>query len=111
MNEKIQFVVVIDRMSVDSRMSSNRGDYTYGRTIAVQNGVPVAVRYFSSADFEYCPHVGAFESCNESCWDGRVFATLEDADGWQNGTPLEPELLGVAEFQLAEGYFAKIKQK
>ena len=105
-----KFVVVIDRESTDSRRSHNGGDYTEGRTIAIDpDGQPVAVRFWSSSDFEYCPHEGVYKECDDSC-EMLPPASLADAKGWEQGQPLDPELVGMARRRLASGQFARIAQ-
>jgi len=100
------FVIIIDRESTDPRKASNGGDYDEGRTIAIEDGRPVAVRFWSSADLAYCPHVGKYAECDEDC-EG-VLASAKDAEGWEQGQPLATELLGVARRRLASGQFARI---
>ena len=87
-----QFYRIIDRESTNPAMSSNGGDYDFGRTVAVQDGQPVAVRYWTSADFPYCPHSGRFDECEEryGCGDAAPM-DARDVEGWQQGELLEGE--------------------
>ena len=82
----VQFYCVVDRESTNPQMSNNGGDYDFGRTIAVRDGVPVAVRYWTSADFEYCPHSGVFNRCEErnGCGDPAPMQPA-DIEGWEAG--------------------------
>ena len=109
MSEKcvyVRFVVVVDRESVDSRMGHQGGDYAAGRTIAIQDGQPVAVRFWSSADYAYCPHEGRYGECSEDC-EG-VVARPEDFAGLESGEPLDPELVTLAKARLETGQFARM---
>lgn len=75
----IEFYRIVDRKSENSALSNNGGDYDFGRTVAVQDGAPVAVRYWTSADFDYCPICGVFDShSSEEC------PYLGNGQGWFN---------------------------
>lgn len=86
----VQFYCIIDRKSTNPAMSDNGGDYDFGRTVVVAHGQPVAVCYWTSAEFDYCPHTGRFNRCEErnGCGDP---APMEprDVEGWQAGRLLE----------------------
>ena len=103
---RVRFMVVIDRESVDSRMNANGGDYDFGRTVAIQDGQPVAVRFWASSDFQYCPHEGRFGECEPGCISTTLPASA--AEGWETGQPLATELLGVATERLRVGEFSPI---
>ena len=81
----IQFYEITDQEPRDpeGRFSSNGGDYWFGRTVAVSDGVPVAVRFWTSAEFPYCPHGGHFGECGESC----EAAPFDESyvTGWESG--------------------------
>lgn len=86
----IEFRMILDRASENPAMSNNGGDYDFGRTIVVKDGRPVAVRYWTSADFDYCPHSGSFNRCEErrGCGDaGTPYPA--DIEGWESAAILD----------------------
>lgn len=83
----MKFYRIVDREPIDPRHSSDGGDYQYGRTVAVEDGSPVAVRYWTSADFPYCPLCGRFDSHSvEECFS--LGADEGEGDGWEGGVLL-----------------------
>lgn len=104
-----QFYVIVDRESTNPAMSNDGGDYDFGRTVAVVDGVPVAVREWTSADFDYCPLCGSFDSHSaDECHTGGKAAPSQ-ADGWQDGELLTDERrIGIAYERIANGGFAVI---
>lgn len=98
----VQFYHVVDRMSSNPAMSANGGDYDFGRTVAVRDGKPVGVRFWTSADFEFCPHSGTFNRCDERCEGAEPFdARL--VEGWENGELLEGEDADRALYRFDQG--------
>lgn len=82
----MQFIRIVDRESTNPAMSNNGGDYDFGRVVAVRDGKPVAVRYWTSAEFPYCPHSGNFNECEERQGCGDVAPMdARDVEGWQDG--------------------------
>jgi len=80
--DAIRFFVVTDRESERPELSNNGGDYDEGRTVAVYNGEPVAVRYWSSWDGGFCNLCGRYEPFECGCQgDG-------DTKGWETGEEL-----------------------
>ena len=110
----VKFYGVTDQEPRDpeGRFSTNGGDYWFGRTIAVCDGVPVAVRFWTSAEFAYCPHSGHFGECDEwNCADAVPF----DASyvvGWQDGELLTGERHDRAMWRFERGseFFLHFKQ-
>ena len=87
----VQFYTIADRESTNPAMNSNGGDYDFGRTVAVVDGQPVAVRYWTSADFPYCPHSGRFNECEERFCEGPEPFDPSYVEGWQSGELLTGE--------------------
>ena len=91
MKASIQYFNVTDIESKNPSMSNNGGDYYSGRTIAVNvdTGTPLAVSYWTSADFDYCPVCGTFTRVDEEhCgrWHSpRDRAPQSAGNGWENG--------------------------
>lgn len=77
----VEFFVIIDRESENAERCFNGGDYTEGRTVAVENNAPFAVRYWSSADFDYCAQCGSYGTCDHD----DLSPTDYDLAGWENG--------------------------
>ena len=100
----MQFYRIIDRESTNPLMSSNGGDYDFGRTVAVQNGQPVAVRFWTSVDFPYCPHSGHFDECEErrGCDDAAPFEPSY-VEGWQQGELLKGDDAARALWRFEQG--------
>ena len=88
----VEFRMIVDRESTNPAMSSNGGDYDFGRTVVAEDGKPVAVRYWTSAEFDYCPHCGVFNRCEErrGCGDPAPM-DARDVEGWQDAPALEGE--------------------
>jgi hypothetical protein len=83
----IKFYEITDAEPRDpeGRFSTNGGDYWFGRTVAVKDGTPVAVRYWTSAEFQYCPHSGGFYECDhDDCYEPGPMRP-EDIAGWEQG--------------------------
>lgn len=106
----IEFYVVTDRESENTAMSNNGGDYYFGRTIAVEDGTPVAVRYWTSADFDFCPICGSFDSHDaDDC--PCLGAEAREADGWEKGEKLAGDKRDVAAARFnGHGYFNPIRR-
>jgi hypothetical protein len=103
MNE-VNFFRIVDRESTNPIMSNNGGDYDFGRTVAVRDGVPVAVRYWTSADFDYCPHSGTFNRCEERNGCGEPAPMHpSDVEGWQSGELLAGEDAERAQWRFEQG--------
>ena len=98
----IKFVRIVDRESTNPAMSNNGGDYDFGRTVAIQNGKPVGVRYWTSADFDFCPHSGHFDRCTERCEEPEPFHPSY-VEGWESGEELEGEDAERAAWRFAQG--------
>ena len=99
----MKFYAVYDRFPEDPERSSNGGDYAYGRTIAVnESGVPCGVRFWTSADFDYCPLCGRFEV---GC-DCESEFSLTDAAGWEVSELLVGEDANLAAHRYETGGFA-----
>ncbi len=78
-----KFYRIVDREPEDSRMSNDGGDYRFGRTVAVEDNKLMAIRYFTSADFAYCPLCGNFDRHSyEEC--PRLGANESEAEGWES---------------------------
>lgn len=78
----VKFYRIVDREPEDPRMSNDGGDYRFGRTVAVEDGKPVAIRYWTSADFDYCPLCGRFDRhAAEDC--PHMGADESEAAGWE----------------------------
>ena len=104
-----QFYRIIDRKSENSAMSNDGGDYDFGRIVAVQDGNPVAVRFWTSADFDYCPLCGNFD--RHSVEDCPAFgAEMREADGWQNGELLTGATHDNSMHRLNNGGFNPIRK-
>ena len=88
----IEFRDIIDRESTNPAMSNNGGDYDFGRIVVIEDGKPVAVRYWTSAEFPYCPHCGMFNECEErnGCGDPAPMHP-SDIEGWEAAPVLEGE--------------------
>lgn len=103
--DEITFFVVVDRESENTNLSSNGGDYTEGRTIAVKNGKPFAVRHWSSADFECCPHCGQYSDHDLPCQ-----RSVMDLSGWESGErvdAMDAERFSSIMLRLENGLFAQ----
>ena len=87
----VQFFSIVDRESTNPAMSTNGGDYDFGRTVAVVDGQPVAVRFWTSADFPFCPHSGRFDECDERFCEGPQPFDPSYVEGWQSGELLTGE--------------------
>lgn len=82
MKAKLTFVRIVDREPVDPNHSFNGGDYRMGRTVVVSGGThPIAMRYWTSADFDYCERCDTFGHSN--C--DRRTADPSEVAGWENG--------------------------
>lgn len=101
-----KFYSIVDRASEHPELNANGGDYDFGRTIAVDDGTPTGVRYWTSADFDFCPHRGTFDRCEENCDYRR--ASIGEADGWERGTLLVGEDRDSADNRWRQGGFAEI---
>ena len=88
-NMTTEFRVIVDRESTNPAMSRNGGDYDFGRTIVVEDGKPVAVRYWTSADFDYCPHRGTFDRCEERFCETPEPMHPSHIEGWEDAPVLE----------------------
>jgi len=86
----IEFFVIIDRESENPERSSNGGDYTEGRTVAVETSerTPFAVRYWSSADFDYCPQCGRYGTCDHE----DLSPTDYEFAGWETGEKITDKM-------------------
>ena len=93
----IEFRDIVDRESTNPAMSNNGDDYDFGRIVVVKDGVPVAVRYWTSAGFPYCPHCGMFNRCEErnGCGDPAPMQA-GDVEGWEDAPILEGNRLETA---------------
>lgn len=93
----IEFRSIVDRESTNPAMSSDGGDYDFGRTVVVEDGKPVAVRFWTSADFDYCPHGGHFNRCEEhrGCGDPAPLDARAIA-GWETAPVLEGRAAEIA---------------
>lgn len=60
-----KYYEVIDRESTNSDLANNGGDYTEGHDLMIENGKVVAGRFWTSAEFDYCPHRGTYDRCKE----------------------------------------------
>lgn len=81
-NAKLTFVRLVDREPENTDHCFNGGDYRMGRTIVVSNGThPIAVRYWTSSDFDYCPRCDSFG--HSDC--GRRTAEPSEVEGWESG--------------------------
>lgn len=91
MKANIRYFNVTDIESTNPAQSNNGGDYYFGRTIAVNvdTGTPLAVSYWTSADFDYCPVCGTFTRVDEEhCgrWHSPYDRASQSAgNGWENG--------------------------
>lgn len=98
-----QFYSITDRKSTNPTMSHDGGDYDFGRTIAVEDGVPVAVRFWTSADaFDFCPHSGSFNRCDERCEGPEPFDASYVA-GWKDGELLTGDDTARAAWRYEQG--------
>lgn len=94
MKPTIKYFTVTDREPVDPAMSSNGGDYRFGRTVAVNVSsnppAPLAVTHWTSAEFEFCPLCGQFERDIDEHVDrwhsDKDRAPSNEGEGWENGT-------------------------
>lgn len=102
----IKFFRVVDREPEDWSKSSNGGDYEEGRTIAVQDGNPIAVRFWSSWDGGFCHLCGRYEPFECNC---NNVAQATDFEGWQNGELLTGWAEELANSRLENGGYALIK--
>lgn len=93
MKPTIKYYTVTDIESTNPAMSNNGGDYYFGRTIAVNVSanppVPLAVTHWTSAEFEYCPLCGKFETNMdehiERWHSDKDRAAASDGEGWDRG--------------------------
>ena len=99
------FYVVIDKLSTNPELSSNGGDYTEGRTVAVRNGWPLGVRYWTSWDGGFCNLCGRYEPFDCNCSN-----VPDDRDwhGWEAGELLTGRDHEIALARLANGGFALV---
>lgn len=102
----ILFVRIVDRES-QSTTRNNGGDYDFGRTVAVRGREAVGVRYWTSADFAYCPNCGCFDT-HSACPCPFTFADHADVKGWGEGRVItDPQTLKNLEWWWEHGGFAK----
>jgi hypothetical protein len=80
----IKFYRIVEREPENPALSSDGGDYWFGRTVATFKGRPFAVRHWTSAEFPFCPHEGRFGGCDHG---GRV-PYPDTYEGWENGTEI-----------------------
>lgn len=104
----LEFYVITDIIPDRPELSSNGGDYYFGRTVAVKNGLPVAVRFWTSAEFDYCTHSGHFGDCDRCGDDER--ASEKDFDGWLGGDRIiDPSHYNTSLNRYNNGDFAYIR--
>ena len=101
--DRYSVYVITDRYSEKPELSSNGRDYTDGRTIAVRNGKPMGIRYWTSSEMGHCNLCGRYEplECNN---DHTPFP--RDLADWRNGERLEGEHYDIALNRLYNGGFA-----
>jgi len=61
----VQEISITDIVPRDPSRSSNGGDYYYGHTYYSLRDKP-KIRFWTSAEFPYCPVFGAFRNCTPS---------------------------------------------
>lgn len=92
MKAKIEYFKVTDIESSNPAHSNNGGDYYFGRIVAVNTAasIPLAVRYWTSAEFDYCPLCGQFQDTSDEHferWHSKHDRLLlAEAEGWENGS-------------------------
>ena len=72
-----KYFVVIDRVCVDERLSSNGGDYSFWRSFWPVDG-GYEVHHRTSADFTFCEVCGNFSDCEDRHDGYLVVGTLPD---------------------------------
>lgn len=78
----VKFYRIVDREPEDPRMSNDGGDYRFGRIVAVEGSRLMAIRHFTSADFQFCHLCGNFDRHSyEEC--PCLGAEESEAEGWQ----------------------------
>lgn len=85
----IRYFSVVDVEPLNENMSFNVGDYRYGRTIAVnvsdkKNPVALAVRYWTSSEFDFCNLCGTFRT-DEHYHSPKDRVKPSEAEGWERG--------------------------
>ena len=111
MKPNIKFFRIVDVESTNPAMSHDGGDYYFGRTVAVNQNMVVGLRYWTSAEFSFCPKCGRFErnmeEHEENFHGGKFdFVPVAQADGWQNGEEVTSQYL-LQDWEAGE--FAKVR--
>lgn len=101
---EVVFFAVTDREPVDWSQSNNGGDYHEGRTIAVREGAPFAVRYWSSYDDGCCPRCGRYDPFERDC---ATAPSERDFSGWASGEMLTGEAHELNLRRLQRGDFVR----
>jgi len=102
----MEFYRIFDRESSDPTAIYTGGNYHEGRTIAVQDGQPIAVRFWTSWEWGCCPLCGSYQFSNHRC---RGTVMPRDYQDWQKGELLKGRAVTMAQLRLTDGGFAVIK--
>lgn len=99
---KVDFYIITDHE--DDRAS-------YGRTVAVAAGEPIAYRYWSTSSFYHCPRCGRWVADGASAYEAHEAYCSNrsphpsDVEGWEKGELVEGKLSLELLRQLEEGKF------
>ena len=106
MKAKITFVRLVDREPENTAHCFDGGDYRMGRTVVISGEKsPIAMRYWTSADFDYCTRCDSF---GHSDCDRRTAEPYEVA-GWEDGEVIgDPERIDRLEREFRAGRFVPV---
>lgn len=106
MKAKITFIRIVDREPENTAHCFNGGDYRMGRIVAISGQKnPVAMYYWTSADFDYCNRCDSF---GHSDCDRRIAEPSEVA-GWEDGEQIDdPERIARLEREFKAGAFVPV---
>ena len=102
----IKFYRVIDRKPEHPELSNNGGDYQEGRTVAVEDGKILGVRFWSSWDGGFCHLCGKYEPFECNC---ETVPDERDWEGWETGEVLSGWDEELALSRLRNGGYALVQ--